>query len=226
MRQIALDTETTGLRYYEGHRIVEIGCIEIIDRKITHNKFHTYVNPLRQIDTEARKVTGISDDFLKTQPFFQDIVNQFLDFIENAEELIIHNANFDVNFINNELRISNSRLKDIKTKFQIFDTLVLARKIHPGKKNNLNALCERYNIENSARDLHGALIDAELLAQVYIEMTSKQTNTLFKKSYLENTQPLIKQKKFETIKASKQELKEHIEYITNLKEGLPNNQNE
>lgn len=225
MRQIALDTETTGLRYYEGHRIVEIGCIEIIDRKITDKKFHTYINPLRQIDPEARKITGISDDFLTSQPLFQDVVNNFLDFLENAEEIIIHNANFDVNFINNELRISNSRLKDIKSQFQIFDTLVLARKLHPGKKNNLNALCERYNIENNDRDLHGALIDAELLAKVYIEMTSKQTTTLFKKPYT-TSNSLIKQKKFETIKASKQELKEHIEYIANLREGLPNNQNE
>lgn len=220
MRQIVLDTETTGLFYYEGHRIIEIGCIEIINRKITQNKFQTYINPLRPIDKEAKKITGISDEFLMLQPLFKDIADTFLNFIKDAEEIVIHNASFDINFINNELRIINNKIKNIKTNFKIFDTLSFARKLHPGKKNNLDALCERYGIENTNRELHGALSDAELLAKIYLEMTSKQKNILFKNKYTTNNQSIIKPKIFETVKVSKQELKQHIEYLTKLKKYL------
>ena len=148
-RQIALDTETTGLLCYDGHRIMEIGCVEIIDRKITKNIFHSYLNPERRIDPEARDITGLNEIFLQTKPKFLSIVNDFFKFLENADEIIIHNANFDINFINNELKLVNFRVTDIRKYFDIFDTLSFARKKHPGKRNNLNALCSRYNIDNT-----------------------------------------------------------------------------
>jgi len=216
MRQISLDTETTGLLFYEGHKITEIGCVEIIDRKITNKTFHTYINPCRPIDKEAIKITGITDNFLKDKPLFKDIMDDFFSFLNDAEEIIIHNAKFDINFINNELKINSYKIKDIRLNFKIFDTLNFARKIHPGKKNNLNALCERYNIDNKERTLHGGLLDAQILAKVYLAMTSKQANITFKKNK-SLTKKFVISKSLKTLKANEHELKKHITYINHLK---------
>ncbi len=172
MRQIVLDTETTGIGHETGHRIIEIGCIELVDRKLTGQHYHTYLNPLRAVDEGAFKVHGISTEFLQDKPFFGDIVDELFQFIDGAE-LIIHNAPFDVGFLNAELRKIkwSSTLED---KAHIVDTLVLARQKHPGQRNSLDALCKRYEIDNSNRQLHGALLDAEILAFVYLAMTGGQ----------------------------------------------------
>ncbi len=173
MRQIVLDTETTGLHTEEGHRIIEIGCIELIDRKMTGNRFHHYINPLRKIDEAALAVHGITEDFLQTKPLFAQIANELMEFISGAE-LIIHNAPFDVGFINYELGLTKQKWKPLSKYCRITDTLVMARQLHVGQRNSLDALCKRYNIDNSQRDLHGALLDAQLLAQVYLAMTGGQ----------------------------------------------------
>jgi len=179
MRQIVLDTETTGLEPEEGHRIIEIGCVEMIDRKLTGNHYHQYINPQREVDEGAMEVHGISNEFLADKPLFTDIVDDFLQYIKGAE-LVIHNAPFDVGFINHELTLAE---KEISTAFErvadmctVLDTLLLARKLHPGQKNNLDALCKRYGTDNSHRDLHGALLDAEILSDVYLLMTGGQTS--------------------------------------------------
>lgn len=216
MRQISLDTETTGLLYYQGHRIIEIGCVEILDKKITDNVFHSYINPERKIDKDAKKITGLTDDFLKNKPLFKDILSNFFDFIKNADEIIIHNAAFDINFINNELKLLNYKIKNIKNNFKIFDTLDFARKIHPGKKNNLDALCNRYNVNITERNLHGALLDAKLLAQVYLEMINNQSIESTQITQNENNSNI--QNKLEILKANKQEIDTHIKYIKFLKD--------
>ncbi|RKZ36029.1 MAG: DNA polymerase III subunit epsilon [Gammaproteobacteria bacterium] len=177
MRQIVLDTETTGLEHREGHRIIEIGCIEISNRRIIDKRYHQYLQPDRKIDTEAATVHGITNQFLQDKPHFADIVNEFMDFIRGAE-LIIHNADFDVGFINHELNLLNQNWKLLDDYCRITDTLALARKRHPGQKNNLDALCKRYNIDNSKRKLHGALLDTEILAEVYLVMTGGQVSLL------------------------------------------------
>jgi DNA polymerase-3 subunit epsilon len=177
MRQIVLDTETTGLNPAKGHRIIEIGCIEISNRRLTEKRFHYYLQPDRKIDAEASAVHGIKDQFLQDKPRFADIVNEFMDFIRDAE-LIIHNANFDVGFINHELKLLRQNFKPLDHYCQITDSLALARKRHPGQKNNLDALCKRYNVNNSNRQLHGALLDSEILAEVYLAMTGGQVSLL------------------------------------------------
>lgn len=177
MRQIVLDTETTGLNPAEGHRLIEIGAIEIIDRRITGRYFHTYLQPDREIDTGAQQVHGITMEKLAHSPRFRDIVNEFLDYIRNAE-LIIHNAPFDTGFINHELGLLNATWGTVNRYCTILDTLEMARKLHPGQRNSLDALCKRYQIDNSKRDLHGALIDADLLARVYLAMTGGQAELL------------------------------------------------
>lgn len=174
MRQIVLDTETTGLEPRLGHRIIEIGCIEVIDRRVTGNRYHQYINPEREIDEGAEEVHGISTAFLADKPVFADVVDDFLSFIRGAE-LVIHNAPFDVGFINHELNQLNQQNNHVANICTVLDTLVLARKMHPGQKNNLDALCKRYGIDNSQRDLHGALLDAEILAETYLAMTGGQT---------------------------------------------------
>jgi DNA polymerase-3 subunit epsilon len=173
LRQLILDTETTGISPELDHRIIEIGCVELVDRKLTGNHYHVYLNPERGIDEGAFKVHGISSDFLKDKPLFKDIVPEFLQFIDGAE-LIIHNAPFDVGFLNAEF----TRLqweKKLHDYCLVIDTLVLAREKHPGQRNNLDALCKRYDIDNSNRQWHGALLDAEILARVYLAMTGGQT---------------------------------------------------
>jgi DNA polymerase-3 subunit epsilon len=174
MRQIVLDTETTGLDPSDGHRIIEIGCVEMIGRRLTGNNFHQYLQPDREIDAGAIEVHGISSEFLADKPRFDDIVDDFLIYIAGAE-LVIHNAPFDVGFINHELRRieKSQRVADICT---VLDTLTMARKLHPGQKNNLDALCKRYEIVNTHRELHGALLDAEILADVYLAMTGGQVS--------------------------------------------------
>ena len=174
MRQIVLDTETTGLEPRLGHRIIEIGCVEVIDRRVTGNRYHQYINPEREIDEGAEEVHGISTAFLADKPLFKDIVDDFLNFIRGAE-LVIHNAPFDVGFIDHELNQLNQQNNHMEEICTVLDTLVLARKMHPGQKNNLDALCKRYDIDNSQRDLHGALLDAEILADTYLAMTGGQT---------------------------------------------------
>jgi DNA polymerase-3 subunit epsilon len=174
MRQVVLDTETTGLETSQGHRIIEIGCVELIDRRITDNHWHFYVNPEREIDAGAFAVHGISNDFLQDKPRFADVAQDFLEYIKGAE-LVIHNAAFDVGFLDHELTKLNEESSRINSICSVLDTLVMARQKHPGQKNNLDALCRRYFIDNSQRSLHGALLDARILADVYLAMTGGQT---------------------------------------------------
>ncbi|HET7765195.1 MAG TPA: DNA polymerase III subunit epsilon [Burkholderiales bacterium] len=172
MRRIVLDTETTGLNAGLGDRIIELGCVEILNRSVTGNHFHRYVNPERRSEEGALKVHGITGEFLQDKPRFREIAGEFLDYIRGAE-LIIHNAAFDVEFLNRELDIA--KLPPIEEHCSgIVDSLALARELHPGKKNSLDALCERYLVDNAHRTLHGALLDASLLAEVYLAMTRGQ----------------------------------------------------
>ncbi|WP_305075539.1 DNA polymerase III subunit epsilon [Propionivibrio sp.] len=176
MRQIFLDTETTGLEHRLGHRIIEVGCVEMRNRRLTHRHFHRYTNPDRDIDAGALAVHGISLEFLQDKPRFAEIAEEFLDFVRGAE-LIIHNAPFDIGFINAEL--ARLDMAPIETVCRgIIDSLRLAKDLHPGKKNNLDVLCDRYGIDNSKRTLHGALLDAEILADVYIAMTRGQESLI------------------------------------------------
>jgi len=172
MRQVVLDTETTGLEVQRGHRLIEIGCIELAERRPTGNRFHVYLNPDRAIDEGARAVTGISDEFLADKKRFGEVAREFLDFIRGAE-IIAHNAEFDVGFIDNELGLAGDlgKLADHAT---VLDSLALAREKFPGQRNSLDALCRRLGVDNSHRELHGALLDAQLLAEVYLAMTAGQ----------------------------------------------------
>jgi DNA polymerase-3 subunit epsilon len=173
MRQIILDTETTGLEPSDGHRIIEIGCVELVNRRITGNTYHQYIQPDREIDAGAREVHGITDRFLADKPRFADIADEFLAFIRGAE-LVIHNAPFDVGFIDHEFAMLGNPVGPLAEHCTIVDTLAIARRLHPGQRNNLDALCKRYQIDNSQRDLHGALLDAEILADIYLAMTGGQ----------------------------------------------------
>jgi len=173
MRQIALDTETTGINTADGHRVIEIGCVEIENRRITGREYHCYLNPEREIDEGAARVHGLTLDKLRDEPLFQDVAEEFLDFIRDSE-LVIHNAKFDVGFLDSELSIIKHDLRSIEKHALVLDTLALAREMHPGKKNSLDALCNRYMVDRSMRQVHGALIDADLLAKVYLAMTGGQ----------------------------------------------------
>lgn len=181
-RQIVLDTETTGLNkvgaHYQGHRVIEIGAVEMVNRRLTGNHFHVYLKPDRLVDPEAYAIHGISDEFLADKPTFADTAKTFLDFIRGAD-LIIHNASFDIGFLDYEFRLLEQNSAKIETFCTITDSLLLARQLFPGKRNNLNALCDRYHIDNSKRTLHGALLDAEILAEVYLAMTGGQTSLSF-----------------------------------------------
>ncbi|HCM06330.1 MAG TPA: DNA polymerase III subunit epsilon [Oceanospirillales bacterium] len=176
MRQVVLDTETTGIGAEKGHRIIEIGCVELVDRKLTGRHYHQYVNPQRPSDEEAVAVHGITDEFLADKPFFEQVAQSFYDFIDGAE-LVIHNAPFDVGFMDMEFR--RVGMPETTSFCSILDTLVLARDMHPGQRNSLDALCRRYGIDNSHRELHGALLDAEILSDVYLMMTGGQTDLMF-----------------------------------------------
>lgn len=173
-RQIVLDTETTGIEIAQGNRIIEIGCVELVNRKLTGNHYHQYINPEREIEPGAEAVHGISYEMLRDKPVFAQIHDEFVDFIRGAE-LVIHNAPFDVGFIDHELRLLDPSHQTIANVCGIVDSLVLARGKHPGQKNSLDALCKRYGVDNSQRELHGALLDAEILADVYLLMTGGQT---------------------------------------------------
>lgn len=173
LRQIILDTETTGLLPEEGHRVIEIGCLEMVNRRLTGNYFHVYINPERDIELEAKQVHGITQAFLADKPKFADIVDELMEFLGGAE-LIIHNAVFDVGFLNHELKKLKKRYLPVDKSCRVIDTLGIARKKHPGQHNSLDALCRRYHVDNSNRELHGALLDAELLAQVYLLLTGGQ----------------------------------------------------
>lgn len=220
MRQIVLDTETTGLEAAKGHRIIEIAAIEVVNRKVTDNYFHVYINPQREVDEGALAVHGLSDEFLADKPKFQEISQSFIDFIKEGE-LVIHNAPFDVGFLNMELEKTGSGpLADHCS--GVLDTLAMARQLHPGKRNSLDALCERYAVDRSARTLHGALIDTELLAQVYLAMTRGQDSLLDMVSEGESnvSNPLSKssQGRFIIKRASESEVARHDEYLTRLSE--------
>lgn len=178
MRQIVLDTETTGLETSQDHRIVEIGCVELYNRKLTGNHYHQYINPEREIDEGALQVHGISSESLADKPVFAKIAQDFLDYIRGAE-LIIHNAPFDVGFLNHEFAKLDSSFGLLEDHCSIVDSLVMARQKHPGQKNNLDALCKRYGVDNSQRDLHGALLDAEMLADIYLALTGGQADLMF-----------------------------------------------
>ncbi len=205
MRQIVLDTETTGLEPEQGHRIIEIGAIELIDRKPTGERFHTYINPERDIDDGALEVHGIRREFLDDKPTFADICDAFVEFVRGAE-LIIHNAPFDRSFLDDEF----SRLPGIDFRLEelcrIEDSLDLARRRHPGQRNNLDALCRRYGVDNKHRTLHGALLDAEILADVYLAMTGGQTG-MFANPQGQEAQALASEEAFPPLPADRPRLK-------------------
>jgi DNA polymerase-3 subunit epsilon len=175
MRQVVLDTETTGLDPLQGHRIIEIGCREIINRRLTERYFHHYLQPDQVIDAGALEVHGISNEFLADKPRFGDIAADLIGFLKGAE-VIIHNAPFDVGFLDHELKLLGTHWGRLRDYCTILDTLLLARERHPGQKNSLDALCKRYKVDNSQRDLHGALLDAEILADLYLRMTGGQVS--------------------------------------------------
>ena len=173
IREIVLDTETTGLNPQDGHRILEIGALEMVNKVLTGKKFHFYINPERDMPSEAYRIHGISSEFLKDKPVFKEIAEEFLDFIEDGK-LVIHNAPFDIKFLNYELSLVNLPSLELS---EAIDTLIIARKNYPGARVNLDALCRRFKIDNSSRDFHGALLDAALLAEVYVELTGgRQTS--------------------------------------------------
>lgn len=219
MRQIFLDTETTGLSAENGDRIIEIGCVELLNRKLTGNNLHFYVNPERDSHEDALKVHGISNEFLKDKPKFAEIADQLLAYVQDAE-IIIHNASFDIGFLNKELELVG------KPPFITFidgvtDSLAMAKELFPGKRNSLDALCDRLEVDNSGRTLHGALLDAELLADVYINMTRGQDALLME---VESADPTQGHAKFAdisglqlpVIKASEQELAQHEDVLAQL----------
>jgi DNA polymerase-3 subunit epsilon len=174
MRQIVLDTETTGLEVGQGHRIIEIGCVELSDRRPSGRTFHHYLCPDREVEAGALAVHGITNEFLAGQPRFADIAAEFLAFVRDAE-LVIHNAPFDIGFLDAELARVEGAVGSVADLCQVLDTLALARRLHPGQRNSLDALCRRYRVDNSRRDLHGALLDAQILAEVYLAMTGGQS---------------------------------------------------
>lgn len=178
MRQIVLDTETTGLEPEAGHRIIEIGCVEVVNRRLTGNDLHLYLNPDREIDEGAQAVHGISNEFLADKPRFEDIAEELDAYLGDAE-LVIHNAPFDLGFLNAEGRRIDPVHPNLETRCPVLDTLVEARRNYPGQRNNLDALCSRFGVDDSARELHGALLDAQLLAEVHLAMTGGQTSILF-----------------------------------------------
>ncbi len=176
-RQIVLDTETTGLDPNQGHKIIEIGCVEMLNRRLTGNNYHQYLQPDREIDEGAQAVHGISNEFLADKPRFVDVVKDFIEYLDGAE-LIIHNAPFDVGFINKEFKLAGAEYGAVSSYCTVIDTLVMARKMRPGKKNNLDILCKEFDVSNAHRELHGALLDSELLAEVYLRMTGGQSALL------------------------------------------------
>jgi DNA polymerase-3 subunit epsilon len=224
-RQVVLDTETTGLEADMGHRVIEIGAVELINRHLTGRHFHKYVNPHRAIDDGALEVHGITEAFLADKPDFEVIWPEFHDFIDGAE-LVIHNAPFDVSFINYEMRQLDTAIDPIDKLCAITDSLALARHKHPGQKNSLDALCRRYAVDNSQRQLHGALLDAEILADVYLLMTGGQTQLFSTSAHTSDEiadidlSPLV-DLNLRVIKASTDDLSDHESYLEFLADRLP-----
>jgi len=229
MRRVVLDTETTGMPVGDGHRIIEIGCVELEGRRPTGRHYHVYIQPDRAIDEGAIAVHGITDDYLKDKPRFKDIADEFFEFIEGAE-LVIHNAPFDIGFMENEFALlGQTERADLSQHCTVLDTLVLARERHPGQRNNLDALCKRYGVDNSGRELHGALLDAEILAEVYLAMTGGQTHlSLAGDSGDEGTgyvrataiQRLAADRPALTVlSATAQELEAHQQFLARIKEA-------
>jgi DNA polymerase-3 subunit epsilon len=223
MRQIILDTETTGLSPDQGHRIIEIGCVELINRKITGKYYHKYINPEREVEEGALAVHGITNEFLLNKPVFASIVQEFMHFVDGAE-LIIHNAPFDVGFINAELGLLRRQWTLITDYCRVTDSLVLARQLHVGQRNSLDALCKRYSIDNSQRELHGALLDAHLLARVYLAMTGGQA-TLFSDSDVQESatqqqsttvHAVAKKRVLTVMKATEEELSTHENHLQEI----------
>jgi DNA polymerase III subunit epsilon len=231
MRQIVLDTETTGLEASLGHRIIEIGCVELFNRRLTGKHYHQYINPEREVDAGAFQVHGISTQMLADKPTFSQIAAEFIEFVGDAD-LIIHNAVFDLGFINAEFGRLTPKPPYVETRCKIIDTLLLARAKHPGQKNNLDALCKRYGVDNSQRDLHGALLDAEILADVYLLMTGGQTalslggNQANKEAG--NTQNEIQRlplhrKPLPIIEATSEELAAHLQKLASINKSSGGN---
>ncbi|MDW3095125.1 MAG: DNA polymerase III subunit epsilon [Gammaproteobacteria bacterium] len=220
MRQVVLDTETTGLETSDGHRIIEIGAIEIINRQVTDRFYHQYLNPEREIDAGAEEVHGISLASLQDKPKFNDVCEEFLSFVRDSE-LIIHNAAFDIGFLNYELHRVEHELKDIYEICKVTDTLKEARNLHPGQRNSLDALCKRYEIDNSHRELHGALLDAQILADVYLAMTGGQVSlslaatTQAQQNKNPQNQP-IQTRNLKVVSANQEEMAEHEKMLLHI----------
>jgi DNA polymerase-3 subunit epsilon len=225
MRQVILDTETTGLSADQGHRIIEIGCVELVNRKLTGKHYHQYINPQREVEAGALAVHGITDEFLRDKPTFHVISHKFMEFVDGAE-LIIHNAAFDIGFINAELALLKKSWNPITHYCRIVDTLLLARQMHVGQRNSLDALCKRYGIDNSQRELHGALLDAHLLARVYLAMTGGQA-TLFgdtetaeiatqEQGAIDLTAVITEARNLYVLKASNAEVASHDEHLQKM----------
>ena len=222
MRQIVLDTETTGLDPAQGHKIIEIGCVEMINRKLTGNHLHVYINPQREVEAAALEVHGITNEFLADKPLFADVADGFIDFVQGAE-LIIHNAPFDLGFLDFELAALKKGYKPMQEYCTVLDSLVMARKKHPGQKNNLDALCKRYMVDNTQRDLHGALLDAEILADVYLMMTGGQSSLSlgYEENAAQDRKPEIRKldgarKPLRVIRPSDEELAAHEARLTEI----------
>ncbi len=222
MRQIILDTETTGLSPENGHRVIEIGCLEMINRRLTGNYLHFYLNPERAIERAASDIHGITEQFLADKPLFKDIADELVNYIRDAE-LIIHNAPFDVGFLNHELKLTKRAYVSLMDYCSVVDTLALARRKHPGQQNNLDALCKRYHVDNSNRTYHGALLDAELLAQVYLLMTGGQSQLFDSTGFSEVMRPVVvervvaSQEPLTVVRATAEEMEAHRAYVDFLK---------
>ena len=223
-RQIILDTETTGLDFKTGHRIIEIGCIEIVNRKFTGNEYHTYINPDRDSDEGALRVHGLTTEFLSDKPRFSEIYGDFISFIKDSE-LLIHNAEFDIGFLDNEIKLVSKDLNSIeKEVLKITDTLQIAREKHPGQRNSLDALVNRYEINGYDRELHGALLDSKILGDVYLSMTGGQSDLDFTTNDShENNLEEVKEKtsskqKLKVVKVSAKEKARNLEYLAKMKE--------
>ena len=232
MRQLVLDTETTGLEVGLGHRIIEIGCVELVNRRLTGRNFHKYINPDREIDDGALEVHGITQEFLSDKPRFADIWDEFNEFLQ-GDELIIHNAPFDVAFLNHEIGLLNLGLPSIQDQSSVVDSLALAREKHPGQRNSLDALCRRYSIDNSQRVLHGALLDAEILSDVYLLLTggqgglfdvAEETKSEDHVDKVVNVSATDSQSLsgFLEVKASESEVREHEEFLSFIEERNSN----
>lgn len=229
MRQIVLDTETTGLEHSDGHRIIEIGCIELQNRRLTANDLHYYIDPERQIDAGAISVHGITNEDLAGQPKFADIADELVAYLTGAE-LVIHNAAFDVGFMDAEMRKLKPDWPGFASICQICDTLLIARDRHPGQRNSLDALCKRYEVDNSGRELHGALLDAQLLADVYLALTGGQTNMLLEdaapsaaeRMQHARTQIDHQQLQLTVLEPTAEELQAHADYLAMLNDKSDN----